>query len=140
MTATGFDWASAREIAVTIMALCFGIGVFLVCSALASVLRRTNKTLDEVDSLIASLQPPIVETLGHVGGIANTADTTLARIGGVIGQLETVAEGVGKTSRLATAAVGPAIVNIGATLTGISAGLRRLTYGRKGVDPDVTGS
>jgi hypothetical protein len=136
LTATGFDWAIVREIAVAIMALGVGIGVFLVCTALAGVLKRTNRTLDEVDKLIASLQPPIAETLTHVGGIAGTADTTLARLGGVIGQLESVADGVGKTSRLATTAIGPVIVNVGATLTGISAGLRRFAAGRRTTEPD----
>ncbi len=140
MTGTGFDWAIVREIAVAVMALGIGIGVFLVCTALATVLRRTTRTLDEVDKLIGSLQPPIADTVGHVSGIANTADLTLARLGGVIGQLESVADGIGKTSRLASAAISPAIVNIGATLTGVSAGLRRFTAGRRGSDGDGFGS
>jgi hypothetical protein len=41
-----------------------------------------------------------------------------------------------KTSDLANRAVAPAIVNVGATVTGITAGLRRLVTGRgAGAEP-----
>jgi len=39
---------------------------------------------------------------------------------------------VGKTARLASDALAPALVNAGAALTGISAGLRKLVAGRRG--------
>ena len=74
---------------------------------------------------------PVAETLAHVGGIADTADATVARLSGVVGSLETVASNVVKTSDLANRAVAPAIVNVGATLTGVTAGLRRLIVGRR---------
>jgi hypothetical protein len=73
----------------------------------------------------------VVETLGHVGGIADTADATVARLGAVVGTLEGVAGGVGSTAKLASEAIGPALVNIGATLSGVTAGLRRLVSGKK---------
>jgi hypothetical protein len=46
--------------------------------------------------------------------------------------LESVAGGVGKVSTLAGDALSPSIVNLGATLTGITAGIRRLVNGKRG--------
>jgi hypothetical protein len=111
--------------------LLIGIGVLVFCSGIANFLRRLNGTLDEVDKQIAALSAPVAETLSHVGGIADTADATVARLSGVVGSLETVASTVVKTSDFANRAVTPAIVNVGATLTGITAGLRRLVTGRR---------
>jgi ABC-type transporter Mla subunit MlaD len=102
----------------------------VACSAVAGLLHRFNKTLDEVDRQIAALSAPVAETLGHVGGIADTADSTVARLSAVVGSLESVAGGVAKTSDLANRAVTPAIVNVGATLTGVTAAVRRLVNGR----------
>jgi len=79
---------------------------------------------------------PVAETLSHVGGIADTADATVARLGGVVGSLETVAAQVVKTSDLANRAVAPAIVNVGATVTGVTAGIRRLVTGRGAEPPE----
>jgi uncharacterized protein YoxC len=111
--------------------LLIGIGVLVLCSGIAGTLRRLNGTLDEVDRQIAALSAPVAETLTHVGGIADTADATVARLSGVVGSLESVASNVVKTSDLANRAVAPAIVNVGATLTGITAGVRRLVVGRR---------
>lgn len=126
-----FNWAIVLDIAVAVAALLIGIGAFLVCSSLAKLLTRLNGTLDEVDRQISTLSVPVVATLGHVNGIADTADATVARLGAVVGTLEGVAGGVGNTAKLATDAVTPGIVNLGATLSGVSAGLRRLVSGRR---------
>ncbi|MGD0475315.1 MAG: hypothetical protein ABSB70_19175 [Candidatus Velthaea sp.] len=114
--------------------LLIGIGVLVVCSAIAGTLRRLNTSLDEVDRQVAALSAPVAEMLGHVGGIADTADATIARLSAVVGSLETVASGVVKTSGLANEAVGPAIVNVGVTLTGLTAGLRSFVNGKSRVD------
>jgi predicted PurR-regulated permease PerM len=111
--------------------LLIGIGVLVFCSGIANFLRRLNGTLDEVDRQIGALSAPVAETLAHVGGIADTADATVARLSGVVGSLESVASNVVKTSDLANRAVAPAIVNVGATLTGITAGFRRLVAGNR---------
>ena len=129
MTGT-FDWHIVLDTGIGIGVLLIGVGIFVVCSALANFLKRLNGTLDEVDRQVGALAAPIVATLRHVDGIADTADVTIARLGGVVGSLESVAAGVSKTSALATNAVAPTIVNLGATLTGISAGLRRLVTGK----------
>ncbi|HEY5348385.1 MAG TPA: hypothetical protein VIJ64_01600 [Candidatus Lustribacter sp.] len=120
--------------------LLMGIGVLVFCSGIANFLRRLNGTLDEVDKQIGTLSAPVAETLAHVGGIADTADATVARLSGVVGLLETVASNVVKTSDLANRAVAPAIVNIGATLAGVTAGVRRLVSGgpRSGGDAEST--
>jgi hypothetical protein len=133
---SGFDWAIVLDIGVGLGVLLIGVGVFVVCSALARLFARLNGTLDEVDRQIAALSAPVVETLGHVGGIADSADTSIARLGAVVNTLETVAGSVGGTAKLASEALAPALVNVGATLTGISAGLRRLVTGRRGASPD----
>jgi hypothetical protein len=111
--------------------LLIGIGIFVVCTALAKLFARLNGTLDEVDRQIAALSPPVVEMLGHVGGVAGSADATVARLGAIVGTLEGVAGNVGGTAKLATEAVRPALINVGATLTAITAGLRRLVNGRE---------
>jgi hypothetical protein len=123
---SGFNWAIILDIGVGIGVLLMGIGIFTMCSALARVFARLNGTLDEVDRQISALSVPVVATLGHVNGIADTADETVARLAAVVGTLEGVAHGVGNTAKLATDAVTPALVNVGSTLSGITAGLRRL--------------
>jgi uncharacterized protein YoxC len=142
---SGFNWAIVLDIGVGVGVLLIGIGIFIVCSSLAKVFTRLNGTLDEVDRQISTLSVPVVATLGHVNGIADTADETVARLGAVVGTLEGVAGGVGNTAKLATDAVTPALVNLGATLSGITAGLRRLVTGRRaasqdGITPSPTGS
>jgi len=112
--------------------LLIGLGIFIVCQALAGTFRRLNGTLDEVDRQIAALSAPVAETLGHVGGIADSADAAVARLTGVVAILENVAGAVGKTTSLAGEALSPAIVNVGAALTGFTAGLRRLVNGKRG--------
>jgi hypothetical protein len=111
--------------------LLIGIGVLVFCSGVANFLRRLNGTLDEVDRQIGALSAPVAETLAHVEGIADTADATVARLSGVVGSLESVASNVVKTSDLANRAVAPAIVNVGATLAGITAGIRNLAAGKR---------
>ncbi len=125
------DGAFIRDVLIGIGVLLVGIGFLVASSALAKLFGRVNKTLDEVDRQIAAVSGPVVETLGHVGGIADTADSTVARLGAVVGTLEGVAGGVGGTAKLASDAVAPALVNLGATLTGVTAGLRRLVSGRR---------
>ena len=129
---SGFDWAIVLDVGVGVGVLLCGISLFVVCLALAKVVTRLNGTLDEVDQQIAALSAPVVKTLDHIGGIADSADATVARLGAVVGTLETVAAAVGKTAQLGSDALAPALVNVGAAVTGISAGLRKLVTGRRG--------
>ena len=136
---SGVNGALILDILAGVGILLIGLGVFIVCSALARTLGRLNGTLDEVDRQIAAVSAPVVETLGHVGGIADTADATVARLGAVVGTLETIAGTAGRVSQLASDAVTPAVVNVGATLTGITTALRRLVSGgRDGSVDEVT--
>lgn len=130
-------WAVVLDVGVGLGVLLVGIGVFIVCSAMAKTFVRLNVTLDEVDRQIGALSAPVVETLAHVGGIADSADAAVARLGAVVGTLETVAGSVGNTAKLASDAVAPALVNVGSALTGITAGLKRLVAGRRGRTPDA---
>jgi len=121
------DW---MEIGIGIGVLLVGVGALVAAIALARTLGRVNVTLDVVDGQIQSLGKPIEETLDHVGGIADTADQTLARLRGVVEAVEGVADSVSDTAELAKGALAPAIENVGATIAGISAGLRRIVTGR----------
>ena len=123
--------APVLDIGVGLGVLIAGIGIFVAMLALAKMLRRVNTTLDEVDRQLEGMGKPLSETLSHVGGIADTADRTLVRLGRAVGSLENVTESLSQTAQLAKDAISPAIVNFGATLTGVSAGVRRLLTGRK---------
>lgn len=128
------DWASVLDTGVGVGVLLIGAGVFAAMIALARVFLRLQSTLDEVDRQIAGLGKPVGETLEHVEGIAGTADETLARLGGAVASLESVAKSVSGTTTLVREALSPAIVNVGATLSGLSAGLRRLVTGKNARD------
>jgi uncharacterized protein YoxC len=132
---TTADYGSLiRDLLVGVGVFLSGLGIFVAMLALARTLRRLNVTLDGVDRQVESLGPPVAKTLNHVDGIANTADQTLARLGGVVGSLEDVASNVSETATLTKNALTPAIVNVGATVSGVSAGLRRLVTGKKSTD------
>jgi uncharacterized protein YoxC len=131
---TGFDWNIVLDGGVGVGVLLVGIGALVACIALARTLGRVDRTLDVLDVQIETLGKPIGETLDHVGGIADTADQTLARLRGVVGSLESVADSVSETADLAKGVLAPAILNIGATIAGVSAGLRRFVTGRTSSD------
>src|SRR5437016_10287802 len=122
-------WAAFLDVAGGLGAFLAGLGIFFAMLALARTLRRVNRTLDGVDEQIAALGKPVAETLTHVGGIADTADRALARLSGTVSAVEQVAGSVANAAKLTQEAISPAIVNVGATLGGISAGLRRLVRG-----------
>lgn len=128
---TGFDWAVVLDVGVGVGVFLVGIGFFWAMMAVARTLRRLDKTLDGIDEQVAALGKPVSETLAHVGGIADTADQTIARLSGVVSALEQTAGTLSHTAKLTGEALSPAIVNVGATLGGISAGLRRLVRGDK---------
>ncbi len=124
------DWPSVLDVGAGIGIFLVGAGIFVAMVALARLFARVGKTLDEVDRQIAGIGKPVGEALEHIEGISATADETLARLGGAVGALESVAKGVSGTTALVRQAISPAIVNIGATLSGLSAGLRRLVTGK----------
>jgi len=124
-----FDWTAFLDVAGGVAALLVGLAVFIAGLALARTLRRLDRTLDGLDEQVAALGKPVSETLAHVGGIADTADQTIARLTGIVESLEQVAGSVAQSAKLTQEALSPAIVNVGATLGGISAGLRRLVRG-----------
>ena len=132
MATNGFDWTIVLDIGVGLGVLLVGIGTMLGMRALAKTLARVNVTLDEVDRQLEAIGKPVGETLSHVGGIADTADRTITRLTGVVKSLEDVAGSVAQTAQMTKDAVTPAIVNVGATLSGVSAGLRRMVTGRDG--------
>ena len=126
---TSFNWSIVIDVGVGVGVLLMGIGLLVAMLALAKTLARINTTLDEVDRQIAGLGVPVTQMLTHVGGIADTADSSVARLGGVVKSLEDVAGSVASTAKLAQDAVSPALINLGATLSGVTAGVRRFING-----------
>jgi hypothetical protein len=111
---TAESWPIALYFGVGLGALLAGLGIFIVCLRAGALFTRLGKTLDEVDQQIGVMSGPIASTLTHVGGIADTADSTLARLAAVVSQLENVATGASKTANL-----------IGSTLSGITSAMRK---------------
>ncbi len=106
--------SDAWSICVGIMAVLIGLGIFIVCVRAGGLIGRIEKTLDTVDQQIPLLSVPIAATLTHVGGIADTADATIARLGSAVGQLENVAAGATRTAN-----------TIGVVVTNVAAGIRK---------------
>jgi ABC-type transporter Mla subunit MlaD len=111
---TAESWPIAIYLGVGLGTLLAGLGIFIACLRAGALFTRLGKTLDEVDQQIGVMSGPIASTLTHVGGIADTADSTLARLAAVVSQLENVATGASKTANL-----------IGSTLSGITSAMRK---------------
>jgi uncharacterized protein YoxC len=97
-------------------ALLVGIGVLVGMLALAKTLARLRATLDEVDRQLDSIGEPVRNTLAHVDGVTKS--------------LEDTAGTLSRTADLTKRAVAPGIVNVGAVIAGVTAGLRRLVTGK----------
>jgi hypothetical protein len=93
-----------------------GIGALIGALALAKTLGRLRTTLDGVDRQLENIGTPVTSTLAHVDQVTRS--------------LEDTAGTLSRTADLTKSAFVPAIVNIGATLGGVTAGLRRLVTGK----------
>ena len=113
---TGMDWSIVLDVGVGVGVLLVGIAAIWAAGALAKTLGRVNKTLEEVDAQLAGVGKPVADALTHVNGIADTADQTVTRLSGVVTSIEQN--------------IAPAVVNVAATIAGISDTLRRLVTGR----------
>jgi len=110
------EWGSLiLDVFAGVGALLVGIGVLVGMLSLAKTLRRLRETLDEVDRQLENVSTPVRSTLAHVDGVTKS--------------LEDTAGTLSRTADLTKSAVVPAIVNVGATLGGVTAGLRRLLTG-----------
>jgi hypothetical protein len=127
----GTDWGVlAMDLAFGAGVLLAGGGFLIAMLAVARTLGRVNLTLDEVDRQLVGLGTPVTETLNPVESIAGTAEETLGKLGKAVASIEGAAGTVTSTTTLTKDAIAPAIINLGATLTGLSAGLRRLVTGK----------
>lgn len=106
-----------------IAALLVGTGVLVACLALAKTLGRLRATLDEVDRQLAGIGTPVTSTLSRVDELTKS--------------LEQTAGSVSRTVDLTRSAVVPGIVNVGAAIAGVTAGLRRLVTGKDSNDRGV---
>ncbi|GAC1300401.1 MAG: hypothetical protein NVSMB19_06930 [Vulcanimicrobiaceae bacterium] len=98
MSSSTESWSIAWSLGIGIGAILIGFGVLVLCLRAGALLTRIGRTLDEIDRQIPVLSAPIATTLTHVGGIADTADITLARFGVAVGQLEGVAANASRTA------------------------------------------
>jgi len=96
--------------------LLVGVGIFVAALALAKTLGRVRTTLDEVDKQLENVGTPVSNTLAHVDEVTRSIEETVGTLS--------------RTADLTKSAVTPAIINIGAAIGGISAGLRRLVTGK----------
>jgi uncharacterized protein YoxC len=97
-------------------ALLAGVGIFVGMLALAKTLARVRTTLDGVDEQLNNIGTPVTSTLAHVDQVTKS--------------LEDTAGTLSRTADLSRSAIAPAIVNVGATLSGVTTGLRRLVTGK----------
>jgi hypothetical protein len=104
------------DVLVGVGVLLIGIGVLVGMLALAKTLRRVQVTLDGVDRQVENIGPPVAMAISHVDGVTKS--------------LEATAGSLSSTADLTKSALAPAIINVGATLGGVSAGLRRLVTGK----------
>lgn len=124
------DWAVVfREVGIGLGVLLAGIGFLYASIQLGAVLRRLGTTLDLVDRQVNQIGPPVAKTLDRVSGIAATADDTLARATRAVSALERVTAALAGGVELVGSALRPPVINAGAALSGITAGLRRLVRG-----------
>jgi uncharacterized protein YoxC len=104
------------DVLVGVGALLVGIGVLVSGLALAKMLTRIRTTLDGVDRQLENVGPSMSSTLAHADGLTKS--------------LESAADTLSKTADLTKSAVAPSIINIGAMLGGVTAGLRRFVTGK----------
>lgn len=105
------------DVLVGIGTLLAGVGIFVGMLSLVKALGRLQTTLDGVDRQLNNISEPVSKTLAHVEGAAKS--------------LQDSAGALSQTADLTRSAVSPAIVNVGATLGGVTAGLRRLLTGKE---------
>ncbi len=98
MTLSTDWWTVTWSVGIGVGVFLIGLGIFVLCLRTGGLIARLGKTLDEIDKQIPALSTPIATTLTHVGGIADTADSTIARLGVAVGQLENVAANATKTA------------------------------------------
>lgn len=124
------DWAVVfREVGIGLGVLLAGIGFLYASIQLGATLRRLGTTLDLVDRQVNQIGVPVTKTLERVSGIAATADETLARATKAVSALERVGSTLASGVELVGSALRPPVVNVASTLSGITAGLRRLVRG-----------
>jgi uncharacterized protein YoxC len=104
------------DVLVGVGALLAGVGIFVGMLALAKTLARVRTTLDGVDQQLNNIGTPVTSTLAHVDQVTKSLGDT--------------ADTISRTADLSRSAIVPAIVNVGATLSGVTTGLRRLVTGK----------
>jgi uncharacterized protein YoxC len=104
------------DILAGIGALLIGIGVLIGSLAIARELSQFRATLKQVVDEIDQIREPVTNTLGQIDKLTKSVQSTV--------------DSVSETVDLTKDAVTPGIVNVGAAVSGLSAGLRRLVSGK----------
>jgi hypothetical protein len=104
------------DVLVGVGALLVGIGVFVGMLAFTKALKRLSATLDAIDRQVQHIGTPVSSTFAHVDDAAKSLGNSAAT--------------VSQTVELTRSALVPTIVNLGAAMSGVTAGLRRLVTGK----------
>jgi uncharacterized protein YoxC len=119
MTAQDFMW-----LAIGLASLLAAIGIVIACARLAALLGHANETLRKLDRQLDEADPPLVKTLTHVSGVAESIDAVAARANRIAEGVEKAASAVAKTADAAQAAVTPTVANIVGIAVGVSQGAK----------------
>jgi hypothetical protein len=98
-------------------ALLVGIGVLVASLAFAKTLARARTTLDGLDRQLENIGTPMTSAVSHVDEVTKSLQATAGTLS--------------QTADLTKSAVTPAIINVGATLDGVTTCLRRLVTGKR---------
>jgi uncharacterized protein YoxC len=126
-------WAAIGLASLTVAA-----AIAYLCARLGRTLGRVDETLVKVDRQLDGAEAPLLKTLDHVGGVADSVDALVAKVNRIAGIAEHAAEAVAKTADAAQAAVTPAVANLAGIVAGVSQGAKAFfrSRGRNGAWPD----
>jgi uncharacterized protein YoxC len=124
--------------AIGLASLVVAASIAYLCVRLGRTLGRVDDTLVKVDRQLDGAEAPLLKTLGHVGGVADSVDALVAKVNRIANVAEHAAETVAKTADAAQAAVTPAVANLAGIVAGVSQGAKTFfrSRGRNGAWPD----
>jgi uncharacterized protein YoxC len=119
MSTQDFMW-----LAIGLASLIVAGGLAYVCVRLGFLLTRTEAVLDKAAAKLDQLDEPVLRTMNHVGGIADSVDSLVARVNRVSEVAERAVGVVDKAADAAQASITPAVVRIAGLAAAVTAGAR----------------
>jgi uncharacterized protein YoxC len=126
-------------LAIGVASLGIAGGVVFLCVKLGRTLERVDVTLTKVDRQLDGAELPLLKTLDHIGGVADSLDELAAKINRVGAAAERAAEAVADTAGAAQAAVTPTVANLAGIVAGVAQGAKAFFRSRadNGSRPDA---